>query len=810
MPSTSPYLRPSLLAASIAMLGLATCLPALAQEQRIEQANEYRLPAAPLASTLSRIAADAGLVLSIDPQLTRGRTSQPVQGRLSPEQALRQALGGSGLLLVPGGAGSYSLQPVDSGNALLLDDVDISGRLRTQDGSQASGYRSENLKNVGALGGMALRDTPYSISVYSSELVRNVQATSLDDIFKLNPSTQFTSPTSAGYASSLSVRGFSASGNLNIANDGLRFSNPSNSGNFIEEMERLEVVTGLSGFLYGPGTPGALLNYVLKRPTAERYNSVTLGNAGGESYYLHGDFGGKLDEQGVFAYRLNVLSQDGETAIDLQKRRRQLVSLALDWNVSDDLQLQFDASWKKSQTRGLTSYWYFSDHANRPDADDMDNDKLYSQRWSFADSEHKRVGGRFAWQLSEVFSLRGALAYDLNETQYTYTGPTVYSAGVYGQPLYAFAPVEHEETSAYLFLDAAFDTAGIGHKVTAGYQGNVARERNYTDYIPYPGPQYQSVIGADVPFSQRPQVAKPGYSIGNGEQRLSERSQSDNLLVGDVITFNEQWSSILGVTRTRIKTFSDNFVWVESFGSAPAIQHYSESKTSPNISLLYKPQPWLTTYVTYIEALQSGGIAPNTALNAGQSLAPVISEQYEVGLKASLGETLLTVALFNIDKPNAIENAQRYYVQDGRQENNGLELGLTGKVIPELTLIGGLTLLDPEVKKAANTAHEGKKPVSVATQLAKLYAEYDLAAVPGLTLTGGAYYTGKQYADELNRHSLPSFTTFDAGARYRLPLAGNDLSLRANISNLADKQYWLSRHYLGAPRTLTFSAQLEF
>ncbi|QLF93996.1 TonB-dependent siderophore receptor [Pseudomonas sp. ABC1] len=808
MSSSSLLLRPTLLAAGIAMLGLAAALPASAQENHGEQSSEYALPAAPLASTLSRIAADAGLVLSIDPQLTRGRTSQPVQGQLSPEQALRQALSGSGLILVPGASGSYSLQALDSGNALLLDDVDISGRLRTQDGSEASGYRSEDLKNVGALGGMALRDTPYSISVYSSDLVRNIQATSLDDIFKLNPSTQFTSPTTAGYASSLSVRGFSASGNLNVANDGLRFSNSSNSGNAIEEMERLEVVTGLSGFLYGPGTPGALLNYVLKRPTTERYNSVTLGNAGGESYYLHGDFGGKIDEQGVFAYRLNVLSQDGETAIDLQKRRRQLVSLALDWNVSDDLLVQFDASWKKNQTRGLTSYWFFSNHAHRPDASDLDNDKLYSQRWSFADSEHKRVGGRFQWKLDDIFSLRGALAYDLNETQYAYTGPTVSSAGVYGQPLYAFAPVEQEETSTYLFLDAAFDTAGIGHKVTTGYQGNIARERNYTDYIDTRF-QYTSVVG-NRPFNERPQVAKPAYSVGHGDQHLSERSQSDNLLIGDVITFNEQWSSILGVTRTRIKSFSDNFVWVGTSGSKPAIKRYNESKTSPNVSLVYKPQPWLTTYVTYIEALQAGGIAPDAALNKGQSLAPFISEQYEIGIKAALGETLLTAALFNIDKPNALQNAQGYYVQDGRQENNGLELGLTGKVTPALTLISGITLLDPEVKKAAKAEHEGQKPVSVATQLAKLYAEYDLGAVPGLTLTGGAYYTGKQYADEANQHSLPSFTTFDAGARYRLPLADNDLTLRANISNLTDKEYWLSRHYLGAPRTLTFSAQLEF
>ena len=42
-------------------------------------------------------------------------------------------------------------------------------------------------------------------------------------------------------------------------------------------------------------------------------------------------------------------------------------------NVSDDLLIQFDASHKKSETRGLTSYWYFGDQSFRPDADDLDN-----------------------------------------------------------------------------------------------------------------------------------------------------------------------------------------------------------------------------------------------------------------------------------------------------------------------------------------------------------------------------------------------------------------------------------------------------
>ena len=805
MPSLSLF-RPSLLAVAIALAPL----PLLAQTDATSDAiRDYSLPAAPLASTLNRIAAEAGLVLSIDPALSRDRMAEPVQGRFDGQGALQEALRGTGLELRQSASGSYSLHPAVTA-AMALPDVTVMATEAAANGGEQSGYRASAVKNVGALGGMALQDAPYSVTVISSELMDNIQASSSDDIFKLSPTTQFTSPTSAGYASAVAIRGFSGVGNLSIANDGLRFSNSYDGGNFIEEMQRLEILSGLSGFLYGPASPGGLVNYVLKRPTAERYNSVTYGTPGGDNQYLHGDFGGPIDSEGRFAYRVNLLAQDGETAIDGQVERRHMASVALDWNVSDDLLIQFDASHKQSETRGLTSYWYFADQAFRPDADDLENDELYSQRWAYNDSRHDRVGSRFQWSLGDVFSLRGALGYSQYTTEYAYTGPTVNSADVYVQPLYAFAPVETEETSGNLFLDAVFDTAGVGHAMTFGYQGNIARVRYNTDYIPFPGPQYVSVT-PEAPFSERPQVAKPAYDLGDGDYHLASRSQGDSVLIGDVITFNEQWSTILGVTHSRIKTFSDNFVWVDAFGSAPVIEDYSETETSPNVSLVYKPIEWLTTYVTYIEGLQTGGVAPSGTNNSGQALAPIVSEQYEIGAKAELGGALFTVALFDIEKPNTYTNAANFFVQDGMQHNKGLEFGITGHVSPALTLVGGVTLLDPVVEGAANAANDGNRPVDVARHLAKLYGEYAIFGVPGLTLTGGAFYTGKQYTDEANDNTIPSFTTFDLGGRYRMALGDERaLTLRANLSNLTDEEYWLSSHYLGAPRTLKLSAQLEF
>ncbi|MBX8484030.1 TonB-dependent receptor [Pseudomonas cichorii] len=790
-------------------LALSLLTLALAAQPLCAQADGatryYNVQAASLSQALAGFSSQAKITVQFAPELAQGLSSPGLEGDYSAEQGLARLLAGSGLEAVQLGDRVYGLVKVSAeAGTLTMPNVDINART-TAEGSEASGYVSENISNVGALGGMKLQDTPYSMSVTSQALLKNMQATSTDDVFKRNPFAQLYSPKTAGYASAITIRGFGGSSSLNIANDGLRFSTLADGGNFIEDTEQLEVVTGLTGFLYGPASPGGLANYVLKRPTYERYNSVTLGNAGGENYYLHGDFGGPIDSEGKFAYRLNVLTQDGETALDLQKRRRQMVSLALDWNVNDDLQIQFDASHKESQTRGLTSYWFFANEAYRPSASSLDTDKLYSQKWAFSDNQTDKAGVRAKWRLNDTFSLRAAFAAQQYTQEYTYTGPQIDAPGVYTQPLFAFAPLETREYSGYLFLDSQFATGSLDHKLTLGYQGNTARTLMYTDHTP--SQQQTSVTGSAVSLSQQPQVSKPGYSIGHGARHLSSTSDTRNLLIGDIITFNEQWSTILGATHTQIIAYTNNFATTTT---TPRKTEYDKSLTSPSVSLIYKPVPWLTTYATYIEGLQSGSVAPANAINAGTALAPQISEQYEIGAKASLGDTLVTLALFNIEKPNAFRNTARLYVADGLQENNGLEFSVTGKVTPQLTLVSGFTLLDPEVKKSSTSANDGNLPINVAKKLAKVYAEYDIASAPGFAITGGAFYTGKQYADEANNYTLPAFTTFDAGARYCLPLGDNSLTLRANVSNLTDKKYWLNTSYLGDPRTVAFSAQLEF
>jgi len=215
-----------------------------------------------------------------------------------------------------------------------------------------------------------------------------------------------------------------------------------------------------------------------------------------------------------------------------------------------------------------------------------------------------------------------------------------------------------------------------------------------------------------------------------------------------------------------------------------------------------------------MEALEKGTIVGRTYTNYGEVLPPLVSKQYEAGLKYDINPNLLlSTALFRIEKANQFSNLATpvpTYVRDGLQVHNGVELVLTGKITDNLTIMGGGTLMDLSVEKSNNPALEGNKPANAASRMGKIYAEYALPWIPGLSLTGGIYYTGERYANAANTDKIPSYTLYDIGARYSTRVLNKALTVRLNVINLTGKNYWQNATYLGVPRTVAFSVSTMF
>jgi iron complex outermembrane receptor protein len=294
--------------------------------------------------------------------------------------------------------------------------------------------------------------------------------------------------------------------------------------------------------------------------------------------------------------------------------------------------------------------------------------------------------------------------------------------------------------------------------------------------------------------------------------RANESSYA-NYIVADDIRFGKKWSALVGVNRSTIDTKDYNALGVGT-------SSYRDTRLSPTAALIFKPVETVSLYVSYMESLEKGGTAPLTSggfpvVNAGQSFPALVSEQVEVGAKARVHGILFTGALFQIDKGLQYTDVSvpslPVYVQDGRQVHRGFEFTATGKAAEQLTLVGGFTLLDAQVKdNASNPLLEGKTPADVAEVFGKLYAEYDVGDRSGLILTGGLFYTGEQYVNALNTDEIPDFITGDLGFRYETKVSGLPLTFRLNVANVTNENYWLKSNYVGAPRTVRVSTTVEF
>ena len=94
-------------------------------------------------------------------------------------------------------------------------------------------------------------------------------------------------------------------------------------------------------------------------------------------------------------------------------------------------------------------------------------------------------------------------------------------------------------------------------------------------------------------------------------------------------------------------------------------------------------------------------------------------------------------------------------------------------------------------------------------------AEWTMPMVPELIWTANLLYTGEQYVNQTNTQKIPSWTRLDLGARYGLLVAGKDVTIRAGIHNVFDRDYWSgvdtwSGMAYGAPRTFTVSTTIDF
>jgi iron complex outermembrane receptor protein len=260
------------------------------------------------------------------------------------------------LLLVPASASAQADSPADGDSAGVAQAARNADEApSSEDASSASGLAE--IIVTAQKRSSDLQTTPISISVLGSQELTNRGVKGLTDLMDGNvPSLRIAPFLSRTSALNVGIRGivpFDANqiardASVGVYLDGVYLGRSQGLGSVLFDIERIEILKGPQGTLFGRNAVGGAVNIVPRKPTGEFAARLTGGvsNYGGRKVEARvdlpriGDLSVKLDA--VYLKRGGTVDNTMEGERDFNAYERYGVHAGLLWSPSDDLSIQYD------------------------------------------------------------------------------------------------------------------------------------------------------------------------------------------------------------------------------------------------------------------------------------------------------------------------------------------------------------------------------------------------------------------------------------------------------------------------------------
>lgn len=702
----------------------------------------FSIEAKPLASALMDFGAQCDEVIVAPTDLVGDKVAREVHGAMSPERALRKLLEGSGLSWRRGEDGSIAIirSPAQSQASrglmpIRLAAADTAAAPRAA--AEPSGPQLEEvLVTAGKRGAERLQDVPVSITAISQERIERSGMDDFLDYARAVPGLGFQMLSAAGGRDD--IRG---GRRLNLRGIESGFDGVPTVAFYLDEapvpvmdpklfdIERIEVLRGPQGTLYGANSMGGAIRIVLNKPVLNDVDyradaSLKSTRFGSESY----DFNGmvnipvvedKLAVRGVVFYR----DQGGviDNFLDSDVRQKDTdgeeswgARFAATWQVTDDLRITPSVFHQDTKVKGSATW-----------------DSAFRDLSSF----NRRVRDRQA-------------------TNFTLTSLDInWSLGLFNV------------SSATSYFDTDFDTVEDVSKgwwnldlipidqVQLSLVKTRSRRLSEEFRVSYTGERWNGVVGAffldeDRFFDQfypRADGSTEEPSIfagtqGNGEKQTALFTEGSFKLTDPLeLTAGVRW--FRGEQDQHVRFFSDGVLDAQDGDS-------SESAFSPKVQLSYHIDPDKMTYVSATKGFRPGGatgvipLEPCQADLAALGLTEAPSEyesdslwSYEVGSKLRFADNraVIDAAVYYIDWTDVQQTVLladcgfTFLGNVGKARSRGFEIEASFKPTESLSLNGSLGSTDAEFTKS--------------NEAIGILAGDRLPLVPRWTAAAGAQYT---------------------------------------------------------------------
>lgn len=670
--------------------------------------------------------------------------------------------------------------------------------------------------------GTPLAKTPQSVAVLTADLLSSNAAQSLSNVLKLDASLADNYNTT-GYIESLSIRGFVLDQSGNFRRNGLAVSNYGFVA--LESLERIEVLKGVAGMQSGVSAPGGLVNYVSKVPLKEPFTSATLALDGNGGSKVQLDSSRVVDGVGL---RLNLVDEQLHPQFDQANGSRQLLSLALASALGPATSASAEFEYQRRSQPSVPGLglldrngdgvgdtlpmpvnprlnlnnqsWSLPFQANSSTAQLALNHR-FNANWSArlaASTQSSRINDRIAFA-------------DGCSSATTYVYPGLCGNGDVDIYDYRSEGEQRGLSSWDAHLDGKFKALGLQHATRLGLSGRNA-------YADLPAMQAYNWVGSSNIFAPIALPADPTLSYLNTNSR--EHALEGYATLSSDLSPGVQ--SFVGLRSTRLKRNSER-----SDGSQAVA--FEQTVTTPWAGLAWSPSSTSLVYASWGQGVELEVVPnrPGDFANYGQALPALKSEQTEVGVKWQANpRLLLSAAAFSIDKPFADDlagvgaGALPERVAGGKTaRHRGLELSVSGRVNAAVSLQASLMALDASYTQAVDTRLIGQRVTNVPRLKGSWFADYKLAAWPGLSVHALVSFESSKTATADGGVALPAAWQLDAGLSYRQRLIGKSTLWRLNIENLTDRVYWREAPtadwggiylFAATPRTVRASVTLDF
>jgi catecholate siderophore receptor len=672
-----------------------------------------------------------------------------------------------------------------------------------------------------------LLDTPRNVTVIPRAIIEQTAATSLQDILRTSPGITFGAGEGGQpLADRPFIRG-QASGN-NIFVDGIR-----DSGGQVRDLfnlEQVEVIKGPDSAYNGRGSGGGSINLTTKR--AQLGTSVLGQVRGGTDSYLRGSVDANYQTSDTSAVRVNLMASQGDTpgrdAVDFETW-----GAAITGSMGIGTDSRLTASYSHIDRDEMPDYGVplytklGGATAPRPTKSgilDVPRDAFYGLT---ARDFQKTKADSFTLiaehDINDAITFRNSFRYSKSLNDYVVTNPgdggnAQFVAGEWWMKRGTKSRWNETSTVANVTdFYGKFRTGGIEHSYDVGLE--LSRETNKNaSYAIYttsgsacPAGFTNNVTTAGVGDCTRvyaPNPSDPWQGVINRPDPSVNYTETVGVYAFDTISFGDKWLLNLGIRHDEYSVKGRDVTATSAqgviTGTTITPRDGDWSFTNYQVGLVYKPVENGSIYASYGTSSTpptiSGG-DQNTGTGGGSGnlsnalLDPEEVTSAEIGVKWAFFNSRLSTsaALFHMKRENAqVLVDVDTYAQVGEVQVQGVEIGVTGQVLPQWSVFGGYTYMDSELKQGAyNSVNVGDQLANTPEHTFSMFTTYNLT--DAFSIGGGANYVSKMYGGNqggagggANSIYAPAYWRFDLYAAYRI---NEKIDLQLNVQNVTDKDY---------------------